>query len=134
MSEENVALVRRVIGLWNQGDLDAALELAADDVEMDWSNSIGPAMGTYRGKDGFREFWTSFAEVFDVIRLETQETIDVDESQVIVVNQFRSRGRGSGIEVNATGAQLWTISEGRWRRVKLYQSKAKALEAAGVQE
>ena len=63
-----------------------------------------------------------------------EEIIEVDESRVIAVNHVRMRGRGSGIEVDAVGAQLWTISEGKGRSIKLYQSKADALEAAGLSE
>jgi hypothetical protein len=39
------------------------------------------------------------------------------------------RGKGSGVEVDATGAQIWTLREGVGRRLTLYQSKAEALEA-----
>ena len=42
--------------------------------------------------------------------------------------------RESGVEVDAVGAQLWTIADGKGRNVKLYQSKADALEAAGMGE
>ena len=48
---------------------------------------------------------------------------------MIVVNRVRMRGRGSGVEVEATGAQVWTIRDGKFQRAKLYQSKAEALEA-----
>jgi hypothetical protein len=58
----------------------------------------------------------------------------VDEARVIVVNRVQMRGRGSGVEVDATGVQLWTITDGKAQRVKLYQSKAEALEAAGLRE
>ena len=56
----------------------------------------------------------------------------MDEARVVVVNRVRGRGRGSGVEVDATGAQLWTITGGKVRSVKLYQSKAEALEAVGL--
>ena len=46
VSEKNAELVRRVYDLLNEGGVDAALELAADDCVWDWSNSIGPAKGT----------------------------------------------------------------------------------------
>ena len=134
MSEENVEIVRRVFDSINRADIDGALEAAADDFEMDWSNSIGPAKGIYRGKEEVRKVWTSFVEAFDVFRWDAEEIIEVDESRVIAVNHVRMRGRGSGIEVDAVGAQLWTISEGKGRSIKLYQSKADALEAAGLSE
>ena len=134
MSRENVEMVRRVFESINRGDVDGALEAAADDVEMDWSNSIGPAKGVYKGKEQVRKLWTSFVEAFDELRWDPEEIIEVDESRVIAVNHVRMRGRGSGIEVDAVGAQLWTISEGKGRSVKLYQSKGEALEAAGLRE
>ena len=127
-------IVRRVFDSINRADIDGALEAAADDFEVDWSNSIGPAKGIYRGKEQVRKVWTSFVEAFDVFRWDAEEIIEVDESRVIAVNHVRMRGRGSGIEVDAVGAQLWTIREGIGRSIKLYQSKAEALEAAGLSE
>ena len=41
------------------------------------------------------------------------------------------RGKGSGVEVDATGVQLWTIVDGEARGIRLYQSKADALAAVG---
>ena len=58
----------------------------------------------------------------------------LDESRVIVVNHVRMRGRGSGLDIDAIGVQLWTIIDGKARSNKLYQSKADALEAAGLSE
>jgi ketosteroid isomerase-like protein len=134
MSRENVELVRRSFDSINHGNIDTALEAATSDFVMDWSNSIGPAMGIYRGKDQVREIWTSFLEAFDSLQWEPEEFIEVDESRLIVVNHVRMRGRGSGVEVDAVGAQLWTIHDGEAQSVKLYQSKVDALEATSVQE
>jgi hypothetical protein len=58
----------------------------------------------------------------------------VDDTRVVLVNHVRMRGRGSGIDVDATGVQLWTIEARKAQRIKLYQSKAEALEAAGLWE
>jgi len=134
MSQENVEIVRVAFDSINRGDVDGALEAAAHDFELDWSNSIGPAKGVYRGKAQVRELWTSFLEAFDELRWEPEEIIEVDESRVIVVNHVRMRGHESGVGVDAVGAQLWTIREGKARSVKLYQSRADALEAAGLSE
>lgn len=131
MSRENVDLVRRAFDAWNRGDFEAALNVAADDLEMDWSNSIGPLRGVYRGREEILDFISSFIEPFDSLEWDQEELIEVDESHVIVVNRVRIRGGHSGVEADATGAQLWAIAEGEARRIKLYQSKAEALEAAG---
>jgi ketosteroid isomerase-like protein len=134
MSQENVELVRRAVDLINRGDLDAALEEATDDLEVDWSNSIGPLKGIYRGRQEVLKLWRSFLDAWDSLQWDPEEIIDVDESRVIVVNHLRMRGHGSGVDVDAVGAQLWTISDGKARGLKLYQSKAEALEAAGLSE
>ena len=127
-------MVRRVFGSINRGDVDGALESAADDFEMDWLNSIGPLKGVYRGRREVEKAWRSFLEAWDSLSWDPEEIIDVDESRVIAVNHVRMRGRDSGVDVDAAGAQLWTIGDGKIRSLKLYQSKAEALEAAGLSE
>jgi ketosteroid isomerase-like protein len=133
MSQENVEIVRRAFDSINRGDVDAALEAAADDFEMDWSNSIGPLKGVYRGRPEVLRLWRSFLDAWDSLQWDPEEIIDVDEFRVIAVNHVRMSGRGSGADVEAIGVQLWTIREGEALSIKLYQSKDEALEAAGLQ-
>ena len=134
MSQENVELVRRVNNLFNAKEVEQALDLVGDDFEMDWTNSIGPLKGVYRGRQRVLELWTSFLDAWESVRWDPQEIIEVDEEHLLVINHVRMRGRGSGAEVDATAAQLWTFTDGEARRIKLYQSKAEALEAAGRSE
>ena len=135
MSQENVAVVRRIFDSINQGDIDRAMEAVTEDFEMDWSNSISPLKRVYRGREQVREVWVSFLDAFDSLRWDPTEFVHVDESRLIVVNHTHLRGRGSGVEVEAVGAQLWTINhDGSAKSFKLYQSKAEALEAAGLRE
>jgi ketosteroid isomerase-like protein len=131
---ENVEIVREILDSINAGDLDRALEAAQEDFEADWSNSIAPHHGVYRGRQQARDLFESFLEAWEEFRWEPQEIIEVDEARVVVVNRVRMRGRGSGVEVDARGAQLWTISRGKVRSVKIYQSKAEALEALGLRD
>ena len=134
MSQENVELVRRVNNLFNAKEVEQALDLVGEDFEMDWTNSIGPLKGVYRGRRGVLELWTSFLDAWESVRWDPQEIIEVDEEHLLVINHVRMRGRGSGVDVEATAAQLWTFTDGEARRIKLYQSKADALEAAGLRE
>jgi ketosteroid isomerase-like protein len=134
MSQENVEIVRGAIDSINRRDIDQALGVAHVDFEADWSNSIGPLGGVYRGREQVRVLLEAFLEAWDEFRWDPQEIIEVDEARVLVVNRVRGRGRGSGVAVDAIGAQLWTITGGKARSVKLYQSKAEALEAAGLRE
>jgi ketosteroid isomerase-like protein len=132
MAQENIEVVRRTIDLFNRNEVDRVLDTADRNLEMDWSNSIGPLRGVYRGRQEVLEFWQSFLEAWDEVRWDPQEFIEVDEARVIVVNRVRMRGRRSGADVEAIGVQLWTITDGKGRKVKLYQTKAEALEAPGL--
>jgi ketosteroid isomerase-like protein len=134
MSEENVQRARRIGDLFNAGEIENALAEVSEDFEMDWSNSIGPLKGIYRGHDGARELWRSFTEAWESIHWEPEEIIDLGEERLIVVNHVRMRGRDSGAEVSAIGVQEWTFKDGVPTRIKLFQSKADALEAAGLSE
>ena len=134
VSQENVKIVLRAFDSINRGDADAALRDAADDFEMDWSNSMGPLKGTYRGRQEVLTLWRSFLDAWDSLTWDPEEIIEVDESRVIAVNHVRMRGRGSGADVEAVGVQLWTISDGTAQSIKLFQSKAEALQAVGLGE
>jgi ketosteroid isomerase-like protein len=134
MSQENVEIVRAAIDSINRRDINQALDAAHEDFEADWSNSIGPLGGVYRGREQVRQLLEAFLEAWDEFRWDTKEIITVDEARVLVVNRVRGRGRSSGVTVDAIGAQLWTITGGKASSITLYQSKAEALEAVGLRE
>lgn len=134
MSDENVEILRRIFDLVNERDVGAVLDNCSDEFVMDWSNSKGPAKGVYRGRKQVEALWVSFMDAFDSLEWNAEEIVAVDGVRLIVVNRNRVRGRGSGAKVEAVGAQLWTFRDGTARGVKLYQSKAEALEAAGMSE
>lgn len=133
MSEENVATIRAIFEAVNRGDLDAASTHLPAEFVADWSASLAPESGVYRGRDEVRRAlaWTTGSwsewEYFE------DEIIDAG-AQVVRVGGIRARGKGSGAEVTAHGAQLWTFRQGRPVSVRLYQSKDEALEAAKLDE
>ena len=129
MASENVELVRRAIKLFNQRKVEEALSAMSEDIVMDWTNSIGPLKGVYSGRDEVMGFWQAFLEAWESVEWDPRQIFEVDDERLIVVNTVRMQGRGSGVPVEATGVQLWTIEGGLGRSVKLFQSKEEALEA-----
>ena len=134
MSQENVEIVRRILEAINRRDIHAVVESATQDFVMDWSNSLGLLSGVYQGRDQAREAFQSFLEPWDSIRWEPEELIDLRDDRVLTVSGIQMRGRGSGVEVKASGASVWTIRNGRLAAISLYQSKAEAVEAAELSE
>ena len=133
MSEENVATIRAVFEALNRGDLDAAVSQLPADFVADWSASLAPEGGVYRGPQEIRRVFEHTSESWSEAEYFESETIDAGDV-VVRVGGLRARGKGSGVEVTAHGAQVWTFQEGTPVSVRLYQSKAEALEAAGLEE
>jgi ketosteroid isomerase-like protein len=134
MSEENVEIVRRAVDAWSRNDPDLLVSYVAANGEADWSESIAPYRGVYRGPDEWRAFFTSRLEAWGNVRWDLLEMLDLGQGSVLSVVRLVGRGRGSGVEVMASAAIIWTVSDGKILRAKLFQSKAEALEAAGLRE
>ena len=131
MSQENVEIVRAALDAFIRRDWDAVFKDAAPDFQLDWSRSIGPYRGVYP-LDQTRRFLEDFAATFESVRLEPLDYIDSGDSVVVPITA-RFMGR-NGIEATTGGAQLWTIHEGTVRCCSLFQTKAGAVEAAGLSE
>jgi ketosteroid isomerase-like protein len=123
-SEANVELVRHALDALNQDDPDLAAELFAADVELDWSRSLGPLRGTYRGREGLRALWGEFWGTFEDVRVEADDFI-VAGQDVLVPNTAHLRGR-DGVELVARSTFVYTVENGRVTRLCLFQDLAEA--------
>src|SRR5687767_5184466 len=134
MSEENVEIVRRVLGAMNAGDRETVVTTFADrEIIVDATrNVINP--GTFFGIDGLREMLAGMDEVWEGMRMEPAEFIDGGD-RVVVVGRLVGRGRGSGIEIDRPNAQIWTLRDGRVTRLAYgFTNRMGAREAAGLSE
>ena len=125
----NVEKVKTAIDAFNRRDVEALTALGnAADFEYDWSRSMAPNRGVYRGLEGFLEFVHDQWSMFDEVRSEPHEFIPRGP-HVVVPTTTHGRGR-DGIAVTARSAQLYTFEEGRLVRVALYKGREEALAAA----
>jgi|SRR6188474_3954143 uncharacterized protein len=129
MSQENVEIVRRFEHSWSRQDLDAALECVDSEMEFDWSDSMGPFRGTYKGHEGIAEFWAQMLDAWEHFSPEMEEAIECGAEDLITVDVVRAQGKGSGVPIEARGAMLWTLRDGKIVRAKMFQTKEEALEA-----
>jgi ketosteroid isomerase-like protein len=132
MSEENVETLRRHTEAWNRRDLMAWLALSSSGAEFDWSRSRGPLKGVYRGHGELEVFWDAFWSTFEDVQVEMHGFTEVG-SEVVVPNTAHLRGR-QGIEVVARSTFVFTVESGRITRLRMFQERAEALEAAGLVE
>jgi len=130
MSEENVDLVRRALN----GGVQLFWEML--DEHVVWDLRDRPLVDfddIYVGREAVirasRHYWGTWEEY----SLEAEELIDAGTGVVVVVRE-RGRGKGSGASFDDRWAQVWTFSRGRIVRWELFNDRATALEAAGVQQ
>jgi ketosteroid isomerase-like protein len=129
MSEENVEVVRQAFEASKRGDDDEVFSLYDPEVEIE-SDYDGRV---YRGLDGVRAFFRDWLEVWDEIDWEAEEWIDVGE-HVVALLHVSGRGKLSGVTVERREAHLWTLREGKLLRLRVFETKDEAVEAAGLRE
>ena len=125
-------VVQRNIEAWNQRDLTTWLATFRSDAEIDWSRARAPFKGVYRGYGELEVFWDEFWSTFEASELEVHDLTGAG-SEVVLWNTAHMRGR-DGIEVTARSALVFTVENGEITRLRLFQERAEALEAAGLRE
>jgi ketosteroid isomerase-like protein len=128
-AEAQIEVVRKALDAFNRRDAEAMVELGSDDFVYDWTRSIAPNRGIYRGLDGMVEFVEDQWSAFEEITIEPSDFL-VRGCHVVVPATVHGRGRG-GVAVSANSAQLFTFEDGRLVRITLYQERDEALAAAG---
>jgi ketosteroid isomerase-like protein len=129
MSEEMVETVRRHNEAWNRRDLTTWLAAFSSGAEIDWSRSRGPLKGVYRGPVELEVFWDAFWSTFKDVQVEMHGFTEVG-SEVVAPNTAHVRGR-EGIEVVARSTFVFTVENAQITRLRLFQERAEALQAAG---
>jgi ketosteroid isomerase-like protein len=76
-----------------------------------------------------RDWMTAFGD----FRTDVEEWIDAGDQVIAMVHSY-GRGRGSGVPVDMREAHVWTVHDGKLRRLQTFATKAMALEAAGLSE
>ena len=126
--EAQIEVVKKAIDAFNRHDTEAMLALGSDDFVYDWTRSIAPNRGIYRGLSGIVEFVEDQWSAFEEIMIEPSEFL-ARGCHVVVPATVRGRGRG-GVAVHARSAQLFTFDDGRLMRITLFQRRDEALAAA----
>jgi ketosteroid isomerase-like protein len=130
MSEENIAIVRRVLEAFARQDVDAQLAMFDPDVELhEWPE--GPDPGTYRGHAGALRAYQSWYEAWEWVRSEPTEFVDFDD-RVLVIGRTRAKGRGSALEVVLDAFDIYTLGDGKVTRIEFFTDREAALTAAGL--
>jgi ketosteroid isomerase-like protein len=132
VSAANVEVVRRFYAAWAQGENPGLAELM--DPEIEYVNPAGAIEpGTRRGVSEFEQAVAKTFEAWEFWRAEV-ERVETAGDRVAVAVRYRTRGRGSGVDVEGVESALWTFRDGRVTRYEWFHGPDDAFRAAGVAE
>jgi uncharacterized protein len=126
VSEQDVELVRRVFQAINERDVDAMLDAYHPDADLSTLTSELVQGNAYRGHSGIREYFSSFADVWEELHLEPEEIRDLGD-RILVVGRWSSRGKESGAAVESPAAWIFAVRDGRIVFTRAYRDAEDAL-------
>ena len=135
MSQANVEIAKRIVALGLGGEIDALLDLVAEDVVA--TNLAGPLdePEVFHGREAALAHWPQHTDVLGDLHREVDEWIDGGD-WVINVGHWKGRGKASGAEVEGGyGANASRFHDGRlveW--IGNFPTREAALEAVGLRE
>jgi ketosteroid isomerase-like protein len=112
----------------NAGDVEALLPRLAPEFTMTVPAEMGVEPRTYRGPEGFRRWFDSFAEIME-IRVETHDLVEV-AGRVVAPHTLYARGRETGIETEMYTVHVWHLRDGKAEMLEVFATLDEALEAA----
>ena len=130
MSEKNVEIVRRAMGVFNESGFDGlgTSELIADDIEFH-EPPEQPAPRVARGREEVLEMTKEFDSAWAKHKSELEEIRGLDDERVLLLTTEHFKGR-DGIEVEAPSGAIVTLSDGRVVRWQWFWDRQNALDAA----
>jgi uncharacterized protein len=134
MSQENVELVREAYEAFNRGDLASVLEF--QDEKVDWYPAIVPLLGIgpVHGRPALEKFFTvDLVEGFAEFSAKPSAFEDLGEA-VLCRTHYSAKGKASGVPVVLDAWSLIKLRGGKAVEFHDYDTKAEALEAAGLPE
>jgi ketosteroid isomerase-like protein len=136
MSQENVEVVGRSTELWLRGEYHAWIETIDPDVGWDISTHPLPDVPNRgRGREALvTDMLATYLSGWTDYSAEIKELVDAGSDQVIMVLHETAKMGGTGVLIDRDLVQLWTVRDGRGAFVRVFQTKAEALEAAGLSE
>ncbi len=121
MSQQNVSLVQSLYEAFGRGDIPAIL--AAMDESIVWDIPKAPDYplgGIHRGPHGIsNEFFGIIPTYYQEFAALPQSVVD-DGDRVIVLGEYRGKGKASGTAFQVPVAHVYTFRDGKWIRFQEY--------------
>lgn len=128
VSQHDAALLKDFYEALNLADVDAALELCAQEVEVYMPPDVVAAVAP-RGHRDVGEYLRGWFDSWHVYQPDPEGFITAGEQVVALVN-LRARGKGSRFEIEEQIADVFELDGGKICKLRLYVRRDTALEQA----
>jgi ketosteroid isomerase-like protein len=104
-----------------------------ENIDRDIVVEMGVLEGTFHGREGLRQFVEGQVALFEDLRCDPEEFIEAGD-QIVVPMCLSGKARRSGLPFVYHAIHVSNVQGGKATRLRLYESRAKALEAVGLRE
>jgi ketosteroid isomerase-like protein len=136
-------LLRGIYEAFNRRDLDGLLQRLHPEIEVEETEDLayaaallrllGPRFvvlsGGYRGHEEVTRVFETVWGISEWFNVEPKDFITANGC-IIVVLTLEARALETGLEGEASSAHLWTLEDGKGRRLRVYADASKARKAA----
>jgi ketosteroid isomerase-like protein len=128
----NLDLVRSLYEAWERGEW-GSVEWAHPEIEFAFAD--GPTPGSWTGVAAMVNAWRDFLSAWEDVRVEVEEYRELDGERVLVLVQYRGRGKASGLELGqmlTKTAGVFHVRGGKITRIVLYWDRERAFTDLGL--
>jgi ketosteroid isomerase-like protein len=129
MEPELIERIRHSYDLFNTaGDFDEAFFHP----EIEWHNaSEFPEAAVHQGAEAVRADLAAQGEAWEFRRTDVLDLLTSENAAAVRV-RISARGKASGIDTFIEVTHVWTLEDGRVRRIEVFVDRKAALKAAGL--
>jgi ketosteroid isomerase-like protein len=121
MSQQNVTLVQGLYAAFARGDIPAILEVMDPDIVWNVPKAPDyPLGGIYRGPQSIASEFFGVIPTYYLELAATADHIVDDGDQVIVLGEYRGRGKASGTAFQVPVITVYGFRDGKWVRFQEY--------------
>jgi ketosteroid isomerase-like protein len=95
------------------------------------NSPLDPDHATYRGIDAIAEQHAGWFDAYPDLRVDPQE-IRLNGNVAFVWTRFSGHARSTGLELELELAHIWTIEDGKIRRIEEHLDRDEGLRVAGL--
>jgi ketosteroid isomerase-like protein len=131
MSQENVEIVRAAFAEFERGNFWLP-ELFDPSIRIVWLQVAGGVDETV-GLDGMALAMKDWMQSWEQVTTVAERIIDAGD-QVVIIAEWRGRGKASGVLTKWRYGAVWTLRDGKVTSIDSYNDPTEALESAGLSE